>query len=70
MADPPAWFRALVTCELVFQLPIFFVAIHGYVTRMSEPARLCMPYQESKALAYSRNTWIIAIFVYAPARRQ
>ena len=30
MTDCPAWFRALVTCELAFQLPFFFVAAYAF----------------------------------------
>ena len=30
MADPPRWFRSIVTVELVLQLPFFFVAAYGF----------------------------------------
>jgi len=30
MDSPPQWFRSIVACELLFQLPFFFVAVNGF----------------------------------------
>ena len=38
MAHQPAWLRSLVMCELVFQLPFFFVAISA-LRRRDEGAK-------------------------------
>jgi len=30
MASPPQWFQAVVACELLLQLPFFFLAVYGF----------------------------------------
>ena len=56
MAHQPAWLRSLVMCELVFQLPFFFVAISA-LRRRDEGAKGWL-------LAYGAHT---AVAVYDPA---
>ncbi|KNC77202.1 hypothetical protein SARC_10331 [Sphaeroforma arctica JP610] len=33
MASPPIWFQSFIACELIFQIPIFFLAVYGYWNR-------------------------------------
>jgi|SRR6056297_3498706 len=44
MANPPPWFQAVVACELVMQLPFFFVAAYGFWTQQNWLRLPCIVY--------------------------
>ena len=33
MGAPPVWFKSVILCELVFQVPMFFVLAYGMITK-------------------------------------
>eukprot|EP01137_Pigoraptor_chileana_P000624 Opistho-2@37072 len=44
MLFPPAWFQSFIVCELLFQLPFFFVAIHGFYKGLNRIRVPCIIY--------------------------
>lgn len=47
MMDPPVWFQAFCICEVLFQLPFFFLAAYAFLKG----------YSELKILSSSRFSW-------------
>lgn len=48
MATCPFWFQSLVACELLFQLPFFFVAAYGFAK--------ARPWVRASAMVYGAHT--------------
>jgi hypothetical protein len=44
MANQPSWLRGLVACELLFQLPFFFVAVKALMGRKNWIRGYCIAY--------------------------
>ena len=63
MASPPQWFRSVVACELLFQLPFFFVAVNGFWYGKNSMRLPCLVYGAHVATTLVP---ILDAFAYAP----
>lgn len=52
----PLWFKSLVACELVFQLPLFFILSYGVLQWILLAFTISLDLETSKLGPYTRNS--------------